>query len=239
MVKHCTADESPTLTAQGVLRGARRLFPVSLFVLPFGLAFGVAAVQTGMTPVQATAMSAMAFSGAAQFATLDFVGTAGAVSSLALVVLALNLRHVIMGAALSPWVNRMPLGRRVMALAFLSDANFADTQPALREGERDLGRLVGGGLMFWLAWVAGTMIGASGGAAIGDPATFGVDVVMSCFFAAVVIGMLAGKEDRWSALIPAGIAVAVSFTTLGVLPVGWNVIAGALAGGTVAACQGG
>jgi predicted branched-subunit amino acid permease len=229
------------LTAGGILRGVRRLLPVSVFVVPFGVAFGVAALEAGLTPVQTIAMSALAFSGAAQFAALDFWPGPIAFTSLTFVVLALNARHIIMGAALSPWVNRLPPGRRVVSLVMLSDANFADTQPALRAGERDLGILVGGGLIFWLTWVAGTAAGAVGGAAIGDPATLGIDVVMACFFAAVVVGMIAGRADwwsgRWGALIPASTAVVVSVATLGLLPVGWNVIAGAVVGGMVAAIR--
>ncbi|MCA0964781.1 AzlC family ABC transporter permease [Salipiger bermudensis] len=224
----------PVLTVAGLQRGFRRLLPVSILIVPFGIAFGVAASKAGLTPAQAIAMSALAFSGAAQFAALDFWPGPIAFASFTLVALAINARHVVMGAALSPWVNRLSPGRRLLSVVLLTDANFADTQPALRQGERDLGILVGGGFIVWLTWVAGTALGTLGGAVIGEPATYGIDVVMACFFAAVVVGMTAGQTDRIGALIPVGAAVVASVGTLTVLPVGWNVIAGALVGGAVA-----
>lgn len=93
------------LSRKGVVTGMRRLFPVAIFVIPFGLAFGAAASEAGLHPAQSIALSVLTFSGAAQFAALDFWSDPIAFGSLALVVLALNARHVIMGAALSPWVG--------------------------------------------------------------------------------------------------------------------------------------
>ncbi|MEM8852416.1 MAG: AzlC family ABC transporter permease [Pseudomonadota bacterium] len=229
----------PVLTLEGTVRGVRRLAPLSLFVLPFGVAYGVAAVEAGLTPLQAVAMSALAFSGAAQFGVLDFWPGPIAFGSLIFVALAVSARLVVMGAALSPWVNRLSPPRRLAALFLLSDANFADTEPALRSGERDVGILLGGGLIFWVTWVMGTAVGAAGGAIIGDPAMFGIDVVMVCFFGAVVVGMVAG-EPNWRATIPPVLAaIVVSVALVSVLPLGWNVIAGALVGGVVGAFRAG
>lgn len=217
------------LTFAGVVRGGRRLLAVAAFVLPFGIAFGVAAAEKGMTVAQILAMSAVVFSGAAQFATLDFWTAPLAFGSLALVVLAVNARLIILGAALSPWVNALPPSKRVLALTLLSDANFADSHVAFRTGERDVGYLLGGGLVMWVNWNIGTAIGALAGALIGDPALFGLDVVMVCFFGAIVAAQL----KRRTAILPVAVAFVVAFTTVDILPTGWNVILAALAGGLV------
>lgn len=223
-------DSEITLTAAGTLRGMRRLLPISAFVIPFGIAFGVAASEQGLSAAQSIVMSALVFSGTAQFASLDFWREPVAFVSLALVVLALNGRHVIMGSALSPWVNRLPLVRRLFVLGFLSDPNFADSQLALREGERDLGILLGGGVILWLVWLAGTAIGALGGRALNDLETFGLDVVMVCFFGAVMAAQLRVPSNVAPIIVASGIAV----LTLEWLPAGWNIILGALAGGAMA-----
>ena len=52
-------------------------------------------------------MSVLVFSGAAQFAALDFWPGPVAFGSLALVVLALNARHIVMGAAL--WTHGLSM----------------------------------------------------------------------------------------------------------------------------------
>ncbi|MCK0097011.1 AzlC family ABC transporter permease [Yoonia sp. F2084L] len=234
MVIEDAEDSAPTykgvvLTLAGIRLGGRRLLPFALFTVPFGIAFGVAAIESGLSSFQAILMSLATFSGAAQFATLDFWTEPLAFGSLAMVVLALNARHTIMGAALAPWINQLPLSRRALVLGYLSDPNFADSQPAFQNGERDIGILLGGGLVLWACWVAGTAIGALGGAELGDPTTFGIDVVMPCFFAAVI----AGQPRQVEMIAPILVASAVAVPMLDVLPTGWNVVLAALVGGMV------
>lgn len=215
------------LSAKGVLRGMKRLGPVAIFVIPFGIGFGVAAIEQGLTLLQTVVMSAVVFSGAAQFASLDFWPGPFSLISMALVMFAINARHIITGAALSPWLNQLPLGARWSALALLSDPNFADSRPAFQSGERDAGILLGGGVVLWLNWVLGTAIGAFAGAKVDNLQAFGFDVVMVCFFATAVTGRLKDKSAIAVAMLASGVAV----LTLGWLPVGWNIIAAAVAGG--------
>ena len=172
-------------------------------------------------------MSALVFSGAAQFAALEFWPNPTALFSVLLVAFAINARHIIIGAALSPWLNKLPLCKMLLTLSLLSDANFADSQPAFQSGERDAGTLLGGGLILWLNWVSGTAIGAMAGHTIGDLQAFGLDVVMVCFFAGTIALRLKDRSD----IFPAGVASAVAVLTMGLVPAGWNIILGALAGG--------
>jgi 4-azaleucine resistance transporter AzlC len=213
-----------TFTADGVRRGLRRVAPLALFAFPFGLAFGAAAVARGLSEGQAMVMSATVFAGASQFAALDLWDPPLPLLSIALVVLAVNARHMIFGAAMAPMLNAVPARRRWPLMAVLSDINFADTQAAFRQGERDAGVLLGGGIALWLSWFVGTAAGALGGAALGDLARFGFDVVMPTFFAAVVVGAVRRRADLLVLAISAAIAVAAK----PVLPAGWNVLLAAL-----------
>lgn len=216
-----------TLSWMGIWRGIRRLGPIAIFVIPFGVGFGVAAVEQGMSVIQAVTMSALVFSGAAQFASLDFWPNPIGFVSIALVMFAVNARHIVTGAALSPWLNQLPLRTRWAALAFLSDPNFADSHSAFQSGEKDASILLGGGLVIWVTWVCGTALGAFAGASIGNLETYGFDVVMVCFFAANITGRL----KNLSGIIPAIIGAAIAVLTLGWFPAGWNIIFAAIAGG--------
>ncbi|MBP5857224.1 AzlC family ABC transporter permease [Marivibrio halodurans] len=224
-----------TLTGGGVLRGARGLLPVALFVVPFGVSFGVTAAEHGMTPEQAIWMSLLAFSGVAQFASLDFLSPSVPFLSLALVALAVNARHVVMGAVLSPWINALPPGRRMLTLLFMTDPNFADSYAAFLNGKRDMGRLLGGGLALWAMWTLGTAIGVLGGKALGSLDAYGVDVVMLCFFTALVAGQ--AKASRYWA--PVALSCAAAVLLQGHLPQGWDILVAALVGGVVMAVSGG
>ena len=59
------------------------------------VAFGLAAVQKGLAPLEATLMSVMVFAGASQFATLEMWGSEVAVFPMMAVVFAINSRTLL------------------------------------------------------------------------------------------------------------------------------------------------
>ena len=215
------------LTFEGFKTGIRRMAGVALFGVPFGIAFGAAAVDAGLSIAQTVAMSAIVYAGAAQFAMLQLWHQPLPLLSIVFVVLAVNARHLIFGAALAPLLNALPKRHRLLATVLMSDANFADMQSARQSGSRDLGILVGGGFVMWLSWNSSTVLGAFVGGTEKDMSRFGIDVAMAAFFVTVI----AVPARRIGNLLPMGVAALVSVVTLSLLPHGWNVIAGALAGG--------
>ncbi len=217
------------LTWAGVFRGARSLASLSVFVIPFGMAYGIAAVEAGMSAAQAITASALIFSGAAQFTALDLWGAEISLLALFLLMLAVSARHIVMSAALSPAVNQLGAKQRILSAVFLSDPNFAYTYNALKRGERDLGVLIGSGAIGWAAWVLGTVIGAVGGSQIGDPAIYGIDVLMPVYFAALMAPRVFGSSHYAFA----GAAVLVAIGSEPFVPSGWNIILAALSGGLV------
>ncbi len=220
------------LSARGIRRGMRKMFALALFIVPYGMAFGAAAIDSGMSAAHAVTMSVFVFSGAAQFASLELWSSASTISLL-LVVLAVSARFILLGASLSPWVNKLNRPQRLAALTMLSDPNFADCRNAFQNGESDIGRLVGGGLVLWAAWIIGTAIGVVIGQAFGDLHRFGIDVLMPSYFAAL---LLAGWGSEWEGArtwLPAIMAALIAITGMHVLPPGWNIVCAAMAGGAV------
>lgn len=67
-----------TLSRQNIWQGFKQLTPISLFVVVFGAAFGLAAIQVGLSNSATLSMSAFVFAGASQFATLELWGRASA-----------------------------------------------------------------------------------------------------------------------------------------------------------------
>ncbi len=220
------------LTIGGIVRGLRQMAGLAVFLVPFGMAFGVAAVERGISLEQTLTMSVFVFSAAAQFAALQ-LWEAGTLLSLLLVVLAVSTRHILLGAALSPWLNQVGRGKRFASLAVLSDPNFADSSAAFDRDERDIGRLVGGGAALWLSWVIGTAIGAVAGETFGDLDRFGIDVLMASYFAAMILTRWLERWQGHRTILPAAAAAGVALIGLHVLPPGWNIVAAALAGGAV------
>lgn len=225
------SSETARISGAGMIDGAKRIAPVAVFVMPFGLAFGAAATQTGMGANQATLMSAVVWAGASQFVALDFWTAPIALLPLLLAVFAVNTRHLLLGAALYPWMRPLPGWQRYASAALISDANWAMSMAAYEKGERDLGILVGSGLVMWLAWVIGTLAGAGLGTALAAPERLGLDALMLTFFACVLVDM--GQREEIAR--PWGAAALAALAAVWLLPPNWHILAGGIAGGLVGA----
>lgn len=97
-----------TLEAGDIWGGFKHLMPISLFVIIFGIAFGLAAARTGLSEASSLAMSALVFAGASQFAVLEQWGDQVPLIPLVVTVFAVNARHLLMGATLFPWLRDLP-----------------------------------------------------------------------------------------------------------------------------------
>lgn len=60
------AERNPSSRFISLWRGALAISPLSLAVLPWGLLAGSYAIDIGLTPIEAQALSAILFAGAAQ-----------------------------------------------------------------------------------------------------------------------------------------------------------------------------
>jgi 4-azaleucine resistance transporter AzlC len=221
----------PCFTARGIWRGAVETAPLAAFVIPFGMGFGVAASAKGIPPDITVFMSVAIFAGASQFAVLDLWHAPLPLATLALTVLAINGRMILLGASLAPWLLKIPVLPRLAALLLLTDSSFAYAMAARDRQRMDAGILVGSGVSMWILWVASTAIGALAGPWLGDISRFGLDAVMVAYFAAIVVGQWKGRSD----LLPFVAAAVTAVAGMYVLPPGWHIIAGALAGGATGA----
>ena len=97
-----------TFTRAGALAGARRTVPLGVSAFAVGAVFGVLARQAGLGLPEALLMSALVFAGSAQFVALGLWATPLPVLAIVLTTLVVNLRHVLMGAALRSWLARLP-----------------------------------------------------------------------------------------------------------------------------------
>lgn len=217
------------LDRAGTLDGMRRMAPLCLFVVAFGLAFGVAAVQRGLSELETLLMSALVFAGASQFAALELWGPEIPLVALVASTFAINARHLLMGASLYPWLRGLPPRQRYLSVGLMSDSNWAMAADDYRRGVNNVGMLVGGGLALWLAWLLGTLLGVVFGSGITEPERYGLDVIMGCF----LLSMLVGGARSLTMLIPWSVAAMAAIAAMYWLPPHSHVIVGALAGGLV------
>ena len=178
-----------------------------------GVSFGVLAQQAGLSSLLALTMSALVFSGSAQFTAVAIVAGGGVGAAIAGAAL-MNSRYLPMGVAIAPWLPGGPLRRALQGLVVV-DASWA---LALRDdGSFDRWLMFGSSAVQYVAWTVGTAVGASAGGLLEDPAALGLDAAYPAFFLALLLADVSTPSARAAALLGAAIAVAlVSFTPPGV-----------------------
>jgi len=179
-----------------------------------GVSFGVVAQQAGLSSLLALTMSALVFSGSAQFTAVAIVAGGGGAGAAIAGAALMNSRYLPMGVAIAPWLPGGPLRRALQGLVVV-DASWA---LALRDdGSFDRWLMFGCSAVQYVAWTVGTAVGASAGGLLEDPAALGLDAAYPAFFLALLLADVSTPSARAAALLGAAIAVAlVSFTPPGV-----------------------
>lgn len=223
------AAEPAVFTRAGVWRGMKLTLPYSVSALPFGLAYGAAAAGVGVTPGEATLMSALIFAGSAQFAVLSLWVAPLPLMAMMLTAFLVNARHVVMGAALHPFISNLPRKLVLPLAGGMTDAGWAITLQEMMRGRRDLGILLGTIIMQWPIWTGGTLAGALVGGAGLEPKRWGLDVLIAGVFATSVVGLYRGRGDA----LPWAAAIAGTAASLLWLPGNWYILVGGLCAGLV------
>jgi predicted branched-subunit amino acid permease len=199
----------------------------------FGFVYGLTARTAGhFSPIEAMAMSLIAFAGAAQFAAIGFVATGLGWPVITLLTFLLNARHVLYSAALAPWFRGRSMAERALAAHLLTDESFALAIAQFRR----VGRFDAVG--YWypaivatlIPWNIATFAGVMLGDAIIEPSRFGIDVIFPAAMAGLTVGLVSGRRELVAALAGGAIGVASSLTispTIGIIAGG---VLGPLAG---------
>jgi 4-azaleucine resistance transporter AzlC len=217
-----------------LVSGARTIAPVLLALLPFGVAFGATATESGLSALEALGMSVFIAAGAAQLAALPLLSAGASVAVVVLTVLIINLRLMLYSASLAPHFRSLPLGWKGLLSYHLTDQAYAATITRFDAGEtREPEKrwyYLGVGLSIWTTWQAATMTGVFLGAWASED--WSLDFVLPLIFIALAVPAI---KDRTTGA--AALAAGVAALVFAVLPLNLGLIAAALvgiAGGLVA-----
>ncbi|HSE40188.1 MAG TPA: AzlC family ABC transporter permease [Acidobacteriota bacterium] len=218
--------ERPAFTIQGALEGVRISIALLIAIFSAGMVFGILARHAGMNLSECTIMSAFVFAGAAQFASLDLWITPLPVLTILIATFAINLRFMLMGAAIRPYYSNLKLHQTYTSVFFMGDESWALAIREFSAGGRNAALMIGSGLAQWFAWVSSTAFGYALSSSIQNPSQWGLDFVFTAAFAAILAGMFKSKSD----LLPWGIAATVALTLSHFLPGKWYILGGGIAG---------
>ncbi len=190
----------------------------------FGLSFGVLATTSGLSVAQACALSALTFTGASQFAAVGVAAGGGSMVSAVAPALLLAARNAAYGLALAPVLRDDAKGlRALLAAHFTIDETTAMATARPDPAEARHAFWVTGVALFTF-WNLGTLVGATAGNAIGNPASLGLDAAFPAGFIALVAPHLRRRRGQVAAI--AGATVALVLVPL--TPAGTPILAAAL-----------
>lgn len=222
--------------AEAFFLGLRSVMPLLVGVAPFGVIYGVVALQSGIPPLAAMAMSAIVFAGSAQFLLAQLVGAGAPLLLTAGAVGLVNLRHALYSASVAPIFAHLPRRWKMLLAYLLTDEAYAAAIPhLLPAGAASRSPcahwiLFGSGFGLWAGWQVATLAGVLIGAQL--PSDLGLDFALPLTFIAIVVPMIASR-----ALLAAAAAAGAVAVVLAALPYKIGLFIAALAGLIVGAAM--
>ncbi len=173
--------------------GLKNGIPICLGYLAVSFAFGIQAVQSGLTVFQATLLSLTNLTSAGQFAGLGIISAGGSLIEMAGVQFVIDLRYMLMSAALSQKLRPGEKTLHRLAVAFgVTDEIFAVSvsRPDMLSPFFSYGCI----FISVLGWAGGTFLGAFSGEILPSRLISALGVALYGMFIAIIIP--AARDNR-------------------------------------------
>jgi 4-azaleucine resistance transporter AzlC len=161
--------------------------PVVLGYLPIGFAYGVLAINAGLSIFQIVLMSIIVYAGSSQLIAVSLFPQAVHPLSIIATTFIINLRHLLMSAALAPHLSEWNK-RQVALFSFeLTDESFGVHSLRFDRGENQPKPTITINIICQSAWILGSFLGAVAGNLIQDVRPFALDYALPAMFIALLI----------------------------------------------------
>jgi 4-azaleucine resistance transporter AzlC len=210
------------------INGVVRTLPVMLGYVAIGFAFGVLSQKSGLAWFNTLALSIIVYAGSAQLIAVGLFAAGVAPVSIVVTTFIVNLRHLLLSAALSPYLR----GWRKRELAFfayeLTDESFAVHAAQFVTGAWSKAEVFATNITAQVSWVAGTVLGIVAGGLIGDVRPLALDYALPALFIALLVLQITDRLQIAVAVLSG--LLALTLVLAGVDQ--WNVIIATLVSAT-------
>jgi len=213
------------------LTGARLALPVVLGYLTVGFAFGVLAVQAGLSPLTVGLMSYFVYAGAAQLIAAQLLASNVGIAGIVFMTFVVNLRHLLMSAAMTPYLRTWSRLRQAWFSFEMTDETFALNIGRFASHGVNKEEALGLNSFAHAGWVVGGILGALFDASISDLTYLGLDFALPGMFIALLLPHVRIPRKLFALCL--GASFSLIFALLGAGQ--WNVILATLCAATLAA----
>ncbi|MEH0075778.1 AzlC family ABC transporter permease [Pannonibacter sp. Pt2] len=222
-------DNSAPITQSGMMLGVRQTLPLVPGIITFAAVFGTVCAQKGLTLAETLLINAFVFAGASQFVAMELYRdpvTPAVLLAMTGIAAAVNLRMLLLGASLRPWLGASPAWQVYPSLYFLTDMNWLLALRYRAGGGSDWGIYLGSGLLIWVLWAVAVIPGYFLGQLFAEPQRWGLDLVMPALFITMLVPLWKGRRQTLSW----GVAAVVALASWQLIGGYWFVLTGAIAG---------
>ena len=188
------------------LRALQQTLPVILGYLPVGFAYGVLAQKSGLSAANTILMSLLVFAGSAQLIAVGLLAAGTGPASVILTTFVVNLRHLLMSAALAPYLRSWTRWQQALFAFQLTDETFALHSRRFPQGETAQPETLAINMIAQSAWLGGSLLGLYAGSFITDVRPIGLVYALPAMFMVLLVWQLTSMI-RW---ITAGLAGLIS-----------------------------
>lgn len=206
-----------------------RAAPVVFGYIPIGLTFGVLAQKADLSALNSLLMSLLVYAGSSQLVAAGLFASGAPAISIVLTTFVVNLRHLLLSAAVAPFLRRWNKGELALFSCQLTDETFALHAAQFPSGVPSKAEVFALNATAQAAWLVGTGLGVALGNAIQDVEPLGLDFVLPAMFIALIVLQIKDRAQIAVALI-AG-ALSVILMTSGIDQ--WHVIIATVIGATL------
>ena len=206
-------------------KGLKDGLPIAIGYLSVSFAFGIFAVENGLTVFQAVIISLLNVTSAGQLAAVPIITGGGTLVELILSQLVINSRYSLMSVSLSQKLSkRVKLPQKLLIAYGNTDEIFAVS--VSNKGEVGAKYMLGIILLPVIGWTSGTLLGGIVGNILPAMVTAALGVAIYGMFVAIV--MPVAKKEKMTALcVLLAIAISCAFKYIPLLkavPTGFTVI---------------
>ena len=191
-----------------LLNGVRQALPIVLGYIPVGFAYGVLAQKNGLGLFNAVAMSVIVFAGSSQLIGAGLFGAAASPFTLILTTFVVNLRHLLMSAALATKLKGWKKWQIALFGYELTDETFALHTMRMAKSSPPKVETFAVNITAQSSWLTGSLLGYLAGGQLTDVRPVGLDFALPAMF----IALLAPQIVKPVYLMMAGLAAAISVT---------------------------
>jgi len=211
------------------VQGATLALPIVVGYIPIGVAFGVLAIKAGLSPANTMFLSLIVYAGSSQLIAVGLFQAHAPAIAIILTTFVVNLRHMLMSAAISPHLKGWKKSE-IASFAFqLTDETFALHSARFSAGPRSKAEIFGLNVTTQAGWLLGTWLGLTAGKFVGDAETLAMDYALPAMFLALLVLQIKDRSHGFIALLTGVLSVVFLMGGVGQ----WYVILATLTGATL------